>query len=362
MTRNYAGLCLKLRENLSFVVKMRSRYVFRILTRSSANKCMIKRHLNTSPCLNVLRNESSSKKTTSPDELLPKFKDVMRSVPSPVVVVTSSLDEDGQCFKRGVTCSSFTSVSMQPPIISLCITKPSRMHSLMIRTKRFAVNVLAQEQVHYGVHFSTPAKDEEDQFNAIPHTLGLADIPLIDGAAGVLQCQAYDVHTIGDHHVWYGEVLDAHIHGNNGNHPLIYFAKSFHSVGDETFMKAFEDTTLLFEDWTHEAHLRMSWNYVKKYGEEQATPIIRNGIQKYNEQNKEKIERGYHETVTRFYISQVALAIKKCDPNATFEEFLAVNRHLTDRQLLFKYYSEDLINSPVARLRYQAPDLQPLPE
>ena len=48
------------------------------------------------------------------------------------------------------------------------------MHSLMTKSKVFAVNVLAQDQVHYGVHFSTPAKDGEDQFNAIPHTLGLS--------------------------------------------------------------------------------------------------------------------------------------------------------------------------------------------
>ena len=57
---------------------------------------------------------------------------------------------------------------------------------------------------------------------------------------------------------------------------LYSLCRSYRSVGDETFMKAFEDTTLLFEDWTHEAHLRMSWNYIKKYGSaEAATPIIR---------------------------------------------------------------------------------------
>ena len=55
---------------------------------------------------------------------------------------------------------------------------------------------------------------------------------------------------------------------------VVIFPRSFHSVGDETFMKAFEDTTLLFEDWTHEAHLRMAWNYIKKYGVEEAIPRI----------------------------------------------------------------------------------------
>ena len=55
---------------------------------------------------------------------------------------------------------------------------------------------------------------------------------------------------------------------------MIYF-RSFRSVGDEAFIQAFEDTTLPFEDWTHEAHLRMAWNYIREHGKEAATPLIK---------------------------------------------------------------------------------------
>lgn len=51
--------------------------------------------------------------------------------------------------------------------------------------------------------------------------------------------------------------------------------RSFRSVGDEIFIQAFEDATLPFEDWTHEAHLRMAWNYITEYGKEGAIPHIR---------------------------------------------------------------------------------------
>ena len=51
--------------------------------------------------------------------------------------------------------------------------------------------------------------------------------------------------------------------------------RKFRSVGDEIFLKAFEDATLPFEDWTHEAHLRMAWNYIKEYGKEGAVPYIK---------------------------------------------------------------------------------------
>ena len=53
------------------------------------------------------------------------------------------------------------------------------------------------------------------------------------------------------------------------------YSRSFRSVGDQLFLQAFEDATLPFEDWTHEAHLRMAWNYIKQYGAEGAEPYIK---------------------------------------------------------------------------------------
>lgn len=46
-------------------------------------------------------------------------------------------------------------------------------------------------------------------------------------------------------------------------------------MGDQVFLQAFENATLPFTDWTHEAHLRMAWNYIKDYGPEGATPYIK---------------------------------------------------------------------------------------
>lgn len=56
---------------------------------------------------------------------------------------------------------------------------------------------------------------------------------------------------------------------------LCFRYRSFRSVGDEIFIQAFEDATLPFEDWTHEAHLRMAWNYITEHGREGAIPHIR---------------------------------------------------------------------------------------
>ena len=46
-------------------------------------------------------------------------------------------------------------------------------------------------------------------------------------------------------------------------------------MGDAAFMRAFETATLGYEEWTHEAHLRMAWNYITAYGREEATPLIK---------------------------------------------------------------------------------------
>ena len=46
-------------------------------------------------------------------------------------------------------------------------------------------------------------------------------------------------------------------------------------MSDEAFLQAFEDTTLPFKDWTHEAHVRMAWNYLREHGKDAATPLIK---------------------------------------------------------------------------------------
>ena len=77
----------------------------------------------------------------------------------------------------------------------------------------------------------------------------------------------------------------------------------------------------------------------------------RSGILRYNEQNKEKINRGYNETVTMFYINVINDALSR-DNNAqidTFEEFIERNSYVIDRHLLFEYYSDELLNRKEAK-------------
>ena len=55
----------------------------------------------------------------------------------------------------------------------------------------------------------------------------------------------------------------------------LYTFRSFRSVGDEIFIQSFEEATLPFENWTHEAHLRMAWTYIREHGREKSEPYIK---------------------------------------------------------------------------------------
>ncbi|XP_041364966.1 uncharacterized protein LOC121380213 isoform X2 [Gigantopelta aegis] len=286
----------------------------------------------------------------------------MRKVPQQVVVVTAAVfDKDKKMWKkRGITCSSFTSVSFFPPIVSFCLYKHSSMHDLLQSVDQFALHVLANNQVRHAMHFANNPGEGSCQFEAIPHVQGKEGLPIIIGSLAVLLCRVHSIHTVGDHQVWYSRVTGVSV-SEHLQDPLLYFIRSFCSVGDEVFLQAFEHATLPFEDWSHEAHIRMAWNYIREYGRDAATPHIKLGIQKFNEQNKDKIKTGYHETITVFFIHMVANAIKSCNPDMQFHEFLEEHRYLCDGDFMFQYYNKHTLFSEEARHRFIPPDKKPLP-
>jgi hypothetical protein len=159
--------------------------------------------------------------------------------------------------------------------------------------------------------------------------------------------------------VWYGKVIRA---SQTDLPPLLYYDRSYHSVGDETFMRAFETATLGYEEWTHEAHLRMAWNYLTLHGREKATPIIREGVRHYIDQNYGKVKNVYNETITLFFIHVVHTAMLQSGSCRTFEEFLAASPDLSDPQLLSRHYSLSRVHSSQARNSWLEPDLKPLPQ
>ncbi|KAI8138288.1 flavin reductase like domain-containing protein [Fennellomyces sp. T-0311] len=298
-----------------------------------------------------------------------QVRQVMRRVPQPVVVVTTSDNIGATVHRRGVTVSSFTPICLHPePIISFCVRVPSRASDLLHSSGGMIVNVLSHEQVQQSIAFSSP--DKADQFKDIPYYDDpITGLPVLMGTLGSMHCKVSQVLELGDHELWITKVIKVD-HGVGGKHghrdeaqPLLYHDRRYRSVGEQVFMKAFEDSNLDARLWTHRAHVRMAWNYLREMGKDKATSVIKDAIRRHFEMNPSK-QQEYHETITSFYIHLVDLALQKTNDlkdEDDFFEFIEQFPQLTDRRYIHRYYSPQVLKSKEARHRFVQPDLTPLP-
>lgn len=148
------------------------------------------------------------------------LKQAMRVYPQGVTVVTTDSGEG----PRGMTVSSFTSVSLEPPLVLISIAKVSALHDLMRDAKGWAVNFLADDQKSVSDRFAgrTEAKD---RFDGIKFTRGSTGSPLIAGARAVVECRAWHAYEGGDHSILVGEVVSAN--ALNGKRPLVYYSQQY---------------------------------------------------------------------------------------------------------------------------------------
>lgn len=148
------------------------------------------------------------------------LKQVMRVYPQGVTVITTD-DGDGP---KGLTVSSFTSVSLDPPLVLASIAKSSGLHDILKGSPAYAVNFLADDQKTVSDRFAgrTSAKD---RFEGIRYTRGMTGSPLISGARAVLECRAWKVYDGGDHSILVGVVVAAKT--LNSKRPLVYYSQQY---------------------------------------------------------------------------------------------------------------------------------------
>lgn len=153
----------------------------------------------------------------------------MRGVPSPVTVVT--LARGG--VTRGVTIGSFTSVSLDPPLISFNMQKASQSHALLHPDAPFAVHALAGSQAALSNRFADPSLDEAAQFAGLPYAHDVeTGLPLLAGTLGALICRPFALHDTGDHTLVVG-LVERVLPGELGASPLLYLDRAYHEVGEE---------------------------------------------------------------------------------------------------------------------------------
>lgn len=132
---------------------------------------------------------------------------------------------------------------------------------------------------------------------------------------------------------------------------------------DATFLARFEAQAIPRDEWTHRAHIRMAYLYLRALPFEEAVGRIRSGIQALNKVNQvpETPTSGYLEAVTIAWARLVASTIRHHGAAEDFDSFAAANPHLLTKTLLRLYYSHEQLFSPEGKSRFVEPDLAPLP-
>lgn len=125
----------------------------------------------------------------------------------------------------------------------------------------------------------------------------------------------------------------------------------------------FRALTLPKEAFTHHAHLRVGLWHVLRFGEEGALAELRRCIRAFNEAHGgvNSDTAGYHETITRFYVRQIARFIAEADATRPLDDLAdELVERLGARGLPLRYWSEPVLMSRAARVGWVAPDLAPL--
>jgi flavin reductase (DIM6/NTAB) family NADH-FMN oxidoreductase RutF len=149
--------------------------------------------------------------TLDPDS----FRSVLGRFASGVTVVTAR-DREGR--DHGMTVSAFSSLSLAPPLILICIEHGASMHGVLAETAHFAVNMLSVGQEALSRRFSSP--DAHLRFDGVGYTRGQTGTALLDDVLAYLECRLVDRHASGDHTIFIGEVEAALARPER---PLLYY-------------------------------------------------------------------------------------------------------------------------------------------
>ena len=155
-----------------------------------------------------------------------ELRDLMRSIPTSVVVV-AAMSEEGA---RGMTAGSFASVSLDPPLVCFNVMRASRVHTVFLQASRFVISILSDRQAEIAIRFARSGLGAREQFHGVPHRLDPEGNPMLDGAIGWLSCLKRNVFDGGDHSIILGEVQA--VTRGSSLPPLIYYEGEYRKVGD----------------------------------------------------------------------------------------------------------------------------------
>ena len=133
-----------------------------------------------------------------------EFRSALGAFATGVTVITSQSGERSY----GMTANAFTSLSLDPPLVLICVNKGTEACQTIEQNGVFAVNVLSADQEPISRYFSSKERPRgRDAFREISHRQGTSGSPILDGVAAFIDCRVTTQHPAGDHVIFIGEVL-----------------------------------------------------------------------------------------------------------------------------------------------------------
>ena len=157
-----------------------------------------------------------------------EFRKAMGAFATGVTIITVDLDDE----VHGMTANAFTSVSLDPMLVLVCVDHSTRTHAHLHAKKRFGINVLCQDQMAISEYYARPERSHEHaeaeagaRFDRTRH-----GTPMLHGALAFLECRLESVQQAGDHSIFIAEVEDVVVREGD---PLLFFRSGYRKIGEQ---------------------------------------------------------------------------------------------------------------------------------
>ncbi len=138
------------------------------------------------------------------------------------IAIASVMDANGT--PHGLTISSFASVSLDPPLVSICLGHAVTSIDLFRKAKFFGLSVLRADQREISQRF---ARKNQDRFDGLEWRCGQYGVPLLVNVLAEVECAKRQIVTAGDHDILIGEMVASRVHDGD---PLIHFASCYRQL------------------------------------------------------------------------------------------------------------------------------------
>jgi flavin reductase (DIM6/NTAB) family NADH-FMN oxidoreductase RutF len=157
-----------------------------------------------------------------------EFRKAMGRFATGVTIIT--VDLEGEV--HGMTANAFSSVSLDPPLVLVCVDHSTRTHAHLHTKKRFGINVLCEDQRAISEYYARPDRTHEHaeteagaRFDRTKH-----GTPMLNGSLAYLECRLHSAQDAGDHTIFIAEVEDVVVREGE---PLLFFRGKYRKVGEE---------------------------------------------------------------------------------------------------------------------------------